>query len=87
MKAYDANRRAVLLDNNNNESIAICEAVNCYEAATGTIIVYAGKFGSINLNLCHKCAVTKFQSTIERIQRNESVPIESKLYERSEVTE
>ena len=54
MKVYDTNA---------NRSITVCEAVNCYEASTETIIVYAGNFGTINLNLCHKCAVTKFKIT------------------------
>ena len=44
----------------------ICEAINCYEAATESIVVSAGKFGTINLNLCHKCAVTKFQTTLSQ---------------------
>jgi len=39
-----------------------CDAVDCFEAATKAIIVSAGKFGIINLNLCHKCAL-KFQTT------------------------
>lgn len=46
--------------------IKICEAVDCSETATETIIVPIGKFGTINLNLCHKCAVTKFQTTPSR---------------------
>jgi hypothetical protein len=39
-----------------------CEAVDCHDNATETIIVSAGKFGTIELNLCYKCAVTKFQN-------------------------
>lgn len=44
--------------------IKICEAVDCYETARETIIVPAGKFGTIDLKLCHKCAVTKFRATL-----------------------
>jgi hypothetical protein len=47
----------------------ICEAVNCYEAATKTINVSAGKFGTINLNLCHDCAINKFEA--ERVKKAE----------------
>lgn len=42
--------------------IKICEAIECYEAATEAIVVFAGKFGTINLNVCQRCAVTKFQN-------------------------
>lgn len=42
----------------------ICEAVECYEAATEVIAVPVGKSGTIALNLCNKCAITKFQATI-----------------------
>jgi hypothetical protein len=41
----------------------ICEAFECYDIATETIVVPVGKFGTINLNLCSKCALTKFQTT------------------------
>jgi len=40
-----------------------CEAADCYEAATETVIVSVGKLGTINLDLCHKCVVTKFRTT------------------------
>ena len=40
-------------------SIKICDAVDCYEASTETIIVSAGKFGTLTLNLCNEC-VDKF---------------------------
>lgn len=43
-------------------SIKICEAVDCYESATEAIIVSAGKFGVLTLNLCHGCAVNKFEA-------------------------
>lgn len=41
-------------------SIKICEAVSCYEAATESVVVSAGEFGMLTLNLCHECAVKKF---------------------------
>jgi hypothetical protein len=40
----------------------VCEAVDCFEAATETIVVSAGKFGMLTLNLCHECAVKKFEA-------------------------
>jgi hypothetical protein len=43
-------------------SIKICEAVDCYEAATEAIVVSAGKFGTICLSLCYKCMVTRFRT-------------------------
>lgn len=42
--------------------IKICEAVDCYKAATEAIAVSVGKFGTITLNLCHECMVTKFKT-------------------------
>ena len=50
------------------DTLRICEAVGCYEAATEAIIVSAGKFGAISLYLCHNCSITKFQSTIKQTQ-------------------
>lgn len=38
----------------------MCEAIDCYETATETIIVPAGKFGTITLYLCNECAAKKF---------------------------
>jgi hypothetical protein len=49
--------------------IKMCEAVDCYEAATETIIVSAGKFGTINLSLCRKCADSKFPTGINPPRR------------------
>jgi hypothetical protein len=43
-------------------SIKICEAVDCYEAAIEAIVVSVGKFGTIDIHLCHECAVTKFRT-------------------------
>jgi hypothetical protein len=40
--------------------IKICEAVNCDEAGTESVVVSAGEFGMLTLNLCHECAVKKF---------------------------
>lgn len=51
-----------LLGNRNQKAIPTCEAIDCYENSTETIIVSAGKIGTINLNLCRRCAVTKFQT-------------------------
>ena len=48
---------------NNKKSFRICEAIDCYQSATESIVIYVGKFGAINLNLCHRCAVIKFQTT------------------------
>jgi hypothetical protein len=50
MKIENANRRSELADNN-VRSITVCDACDCYEAATESIVVSAGKFGTINLNL------------------------------------
>jgi hypothetical protein len=53
----------LIIDKNNPEfqkTIPICEAVDCYQAATKSIITSAGKFGTLTLYLCHECAVTKF---------------------------
>jgi hypothetical protein len=58
-EVHDAKIDRVLSNDNNRNSI-VCEAVNCYEAATETIIVSAGKFGTITFNLCRECAVNKF---------------------------
>jgi hypothetical protein len=44
------------------DSIKICEAVDCYQAATESIVVSAGRFGMLTLNLCHECAIKKFGS-------------------------
>jgi hypothetical protein len=41
----------------------ICEAVDCYQDATESVMVSVGKFGIIKLELCHSCALTKFQIT------------------------
>lgn len=46
--------------NCDEKAIQICEAVDCCEAATESIVVSAGKFGILTLNLCHGCAVNKF---------------------------
>lgn len=40
--------------------IKVCEAVDCYQAVTESVVVSAGKFGMLTLNLCHECAVRKF---------------------------
>ncbi|MGC1132332.1 MAG: hypothetical protein WA941_05890 [Nitrososphaeraceae archaeon] len=47
---------------NNEELFKICEAIDCYEAATESIVLSAGKFGMLTLNLCHECAIKKFGS-------------------------
>ena len=47
---------------NAHSSIKLCEAADCYDAATEEIEISAGKFGTISLNLCHQCAVIKFGS-------------------------
>lgn len=51
MKVVDANKRS---------TFTICEAVDCYQTATKAIVITVGKFGTITLNLCYKCSVTKF---------------------------
>jgi hypothetical protein len=45
---------------NNKGLFKICEAIDCYEAATESIFVSVGKFGTLTLNLCHGCAINKF---------------------------
>jgi hypothetical protein len=52
-------------------SIKMCDVVDCYQSATETIVVSAGKFGTINLDLCSKCAMTKFQKTAKVIGKYE----------------
>ena len=44
----------------NHDSCIICEAVDCYDAATEEIEVSAGRFGTITLHLCHECSSSKF---------------------------
>jgi len=58
------------------QSNIICEAFDCYQTATESIVVSVGKFGTINLNLCYKCAVAKFQATSNR---DKSVEFKRKL--------
>jgi len=48
-------------------NIKICEAVGCYETATESIVVSAGKFGTVELNLCHRCAVSKFRTNVDAV--------------------
>ena len=60
----------------------ICEVIHCYEAATEVVEVSAGKFGTINLILCHMCAVSKFQISTKR-QKHGS--LEAKRYSRKEI--
>jgi hypothetical protein len=60
-EVHDA-KMSTVLSNDSNMNIIVCEAVNCYKVATETIIVSAGKFGTLTLNLCHVCAVKKFGS-------------------------
>jgi hypothetical protein len=42
-----------------------CNALNCYDAATEAIVVRVGKFGTISLSLCQRCAETKFQTRVK----------------------
>ena len=43
----------------------VCEAYNCSEKAVNQILVSAGNFGKVNLNLCNLC-VSKFSGQVRR---------------------
>ncbi len=47
-------------DLHSHDSCIICEAVDCYDAATEEIEISAGIFGTIILHLCHECSSSKF---------------------------
>ena len=64
-----------------------CNALNCYDAATEAIVVRVGKFGTISLSLCQRCAETKFQTRAKTTRIDEPIPMEFNPFDHAETTE